>query len=306
MRLIRCTFSWLVAGSVLVLTTTGAHAQVTKRLLENFAGDRYLDTSIFTPSSPGWGVGVQEVNREIRAGKINMQIRSTSVVDSADTFPTGGDRFFRRNRLFINPDLLEDMVGLEAEVRVNSSTLIGCPIAGSARDEDTASYVRAMLQSAAFNDGSSTGEGDFTGDYFVDIALEKTDTRRTPANLVDVAAWVTRADSDDAGEATTVVRRVFARVRHGDRVRLSYIWNLDSKVVTFKMINLTRRSQKVFRFPFRRQVANPVASPNVRLRGTVQSRTVLPRCRPDRGVVRRPSGMIDADFDNIFVFIPRG
>jgi len=120
---------------------------------------------------------------------------------------------------------------------------------------------------------------------------------------------VTRADSADFSESTEIYRRYVTRVRHGDRIRLTYFWNLDTKVITFKVLNLTRRSQKVLRLPFRRFVdspENPIVSPNRSFWGNIQSRTILPRCRPDRGVVRRPAGMMDADFDNIFVYRPRG
>jgi len=153
MRSMRSVLPCLLAGSLLVTYTSGVSAQVTKKLLENFTGDRYLDTSVWIPTSPGWGDGIQEVNRELSRAKVNLQIRTTSVVNARDE----DDQLYRRNRLRINPDLLEGMVGLEAEIVVNSSEVTGCPIPGSSSTEETQSYVRAMMQSAMMNDGSSTG-----------------------------------------------------------------------------------------------------------------------------------------------------
>jgi len=142
MRPTRYVLPCLLAGSLLVTYTPGASAQVTKKLLENFAGDRYLDTSVWIPTSPGWGDGIQEVNRELSRAKVNLQIKATSVVNARDE----SDQLYRRNRLRINPDLLEGMVGLEAEIVVNASEVTGCPIPGSSSEEETQTTDRVPVR----------------------------------------------------------------------------------------------------------------------------------------------------------------
>lgn len=288
----------MLAVMIIGLSVSIADAQGRKTPLENFNGDRYVDTAIWSPTSAGWGYGIQQVNREIRRNALNLSIGSTSLVNSPDQ-SNGGNEFYRRNRLLISPQSITGIKGLEADIKVNSSRISGCPLPGSGDTEATKSRARAMIQSAAFNDGSSTGEGDFSGEYFVEIALEKSDKTRGAANFVDISVGIIRADNSDVSESTEILRKVIGRARHGERVRLSYRWDLTRKFIRFKALNLTRRSTRNFLYRFNATVPGPVVSPNSAYWGNIQSRTILPRCRPASGTVRRPSAMIDADFDNI-------
>jgi len=292
--------------SILVAAVLGASisstATAAKVLLDNFTGDRYVDTSVWAPTSPGWGWGVQEVNRQIRRGAVNLKIRATSVVNAPDTYPVPGDQFRRRNRMLLVPDNLEGMYGMESIIKVNAAQVRGCPIEGSGETERTTSYSYAAMESIAYNDGRSTGDGDYTGEVFIQFRLEKSDTSSAPANQMDIVARVSRSGDADAELVDFVVRKRLTRARIGDRVRMTYYWNYTSQQITFRAVNLRTKKAHVWRYRPSPRLTTAVPAQNPRFFGNIQARSDLPRCRPESGRVTRPMSMIDADFDNVFFF----
>jgi hypothetical protein len=141
---------WVV-GLLLLLPTWGQASHERFGVYENWAGgsmraDRWLGFEQF---------GGQEVRREVSGTSLHMRFRRQGGT-SSDVGWTNPP--FTSNGLNLaNPAAVDQ---LRVRFDVQSLTLSGCPA------NTTPSKARvAVIEIGRFNDGSSTGPGDRTGDY---------------------------------------------------------------------------------------------------------------------------------------------
>jgi hypothetical protein len=158
-----------------------------------------------------------ETSRGIVDGQLQLQLTSYGETNSDIGFPpNGGNQRLRIN----NPGAVTAM---QANVTVTSATVEGCP----ANPDRT--RVRAQLHGVFFNDGSSTGAGDQTGD--VRAIIEK---RRASPAANTIRAIVNRCIDPGCDNNETLASFVFVTgwtLGVGDTLELG--WEPDNDQFLF-------------------------------------------------------------------------
>lgn len=155
-----------------------------------------------TMRSERWGGSVdsaQEINREVlkRKGKLSMRLRR----EGATTSDAGFTGAFHR-LAFANP-LAVDQV--EATVEVKHLDVTPC-----AANVTFPSRIRTVQISLnKFNDGSSMGPGDLTGDHFGRIQVNRDGDSTDPRRWMRVQAFVFRCVDRPCSNAFSVGPGVF-------------------------------------------------------------------------------------------------
>lgn len=138
--------------------------------------------------------GAQEIQREVSGGRLHMRYR----IEGRTTSNSG--RSGSANILSpANPTAIDQ---IEADFRVASMVLTGCAL------NPTASVViPAQLQLARFNDGSSTGPGDRTGNRIAEILLRRRSDTTDADGILRVVGRMGRC-TNSACSTTAVVSEV--------------------------------------------------------------------------------------------------
>ena len=177
----------------------------------------YDDWSQPTIRSDRWrGVedfGGQEVKREVQGDTLQMRFR----LEGGTVSDTGA--FFADNFLLVTNPLAVDQ--LAAEFQVKALTVTGCPA------NPTASRARAArLPITRFNDGTSTGLGDRTGDHFgLIVARRDSDATEAPGILL-VSGSVLRCTDSGCTDTSDVAFIVLPQtVQVGEPFTLRLIWD---------------------------------------------------------------------------------
>lgn len=177
----------------------------------------YDDWSQPTIRSDRWrGVedfGGQEVKREVQGDKLQMRFRL-----EGGTFSDTG-AFFADNFLLVTNPLSVDQ--LEAEFQVKALTVTGCPA------NPTASRARAArLLITRFNDGTSTGPGDRTGDHFGLIVARRDSNATEEPGILLVSGSVLRCTDPGCTDTSDVAFIVLPQtVQVGEPFTLRLIWD---------------------------------------------------------------------------------
>jgi hypothetical protein len=177
----------------------------------------YEDWSQPTIRSDRWrGVedfGGQEVKREVQGDTLQMRFRL-----EGGTFSDTG-AFFADNFLLVTNPLSVDQ--LEAEFQVKALTVTGCSA------NPTASRARAArLLITRFNDGTSTGPGDRTGDHFGLIVARRDSNATEDPGILQVAGAVVRCINPGCTATTDVASIVLPEtVQVGEPFTLRLIWD---------------------------------------------------------------------------------
>jgi hypothetical protein len=177
----------------------------------------YDDWSQPTIRSDRWrGIedfGGQEVKREVQGDTLQMRFR----LGGGTLSDTGA--FFADNFLLVTNPLSVDQ--LEAEFQVKALTVTGCTA------NPTASRARAArLLITRFNDGTSTGPGDRTGDHFgLIVARRDSDATEAPGILL-VSGSVLRCTDPGCTDTSDVAFIVLPQtVQVGEPFTLRLIWD---------------------------------------------------------------------------------
>lgn len=180
------------------------------------AFELYDDFSSPTILSRRWSGGETpgglEVARIVRMGQLMMRLRR-----EGDTASDSGTPGITANRLsHPNPSAVDQ---IQADFTVQSVTLTTC--------EANVSLGRsrpAGLALARFNDGTSTGPGDRTGDHVASVAAQRSSNAGASRALSVVASWSRCADpecsTNDFITATTL-----GTVQIGQTFTIRVIWD---------------------------------------------------------------------------------
>jgi hypothetical protein len=157
--------------------------------------------------------GGQEVKREVQGDTLQMRFR----LGGGTLSDTGA--FFADNFLLVTNPLSVDQ--LEAEFQVKALTVTGCTA------NPTASRARAArLLITRFNDGTSTGPGDRTGDHFGLIVARRDSNATEAPGILLVSGSVLRCTDPGCTDTSDVAFIVLPQtVQVGEPFTLRLIWD---------------------------------------------------------------------------------
>jgi hypothetical protein len=269
----------LLAVAVLMCGADAAGAQTTR--YDDFRGQTSLDPARWygVQSTLGSsGVGGLDLVREVAGGRLSLSHRVVGRTDS----DTG--REVSRNQVILaaNPELV---TALAFTVNVTRVTLVGCPVPGSLQ-----AFVRAAAVGTFFNDGSSTGVADRTGDIGAIVWLERSSASADPDRVLETRGFLFRCTNTDCSTTTTLPGAVaLGSARIGKATRLRMTWEPDNDRFSFQ------KNDELVQFVSYAGMSDttPPVSPakSLQVRGDVGNCTAEPR----------PVGAITAHFDDVFV-----
>jgi len=139
--------------------------------------------------------GGQEIRRELRGNKLAMRFRR-----EGDTASNVGQRTSSHRLNFSDPVSLDQ---IEADFKVKSFTVTGCAA------NSTPSMVSAGgVSLTGFNDGSSIGAGDRTGNHFGLIRAQRFSNSSDGKGILRAIGFLIRCD-DPSCDTTTTVSSIF-------------------------------------------------------------------------------------------------
>lgn len=202
----------VAVGAALILWPLGAAALEPLAVYENWSQslirrDRWQG---------GEGFGGQEVKRVIAANALSMRYRRQGFTSSN----TGNTNSFQFLNL-ANPAQVNE---LEATFTVTDLTMPAC--AGNNVGATTRSRV-AQVNIAPFNDGTSSGPGDRTGDYSVGVQAFRDGSSPDAVGVLRVSGFVNRCTNAacSTGTSTTIASINLASVTIGQTFTLRAKWD---------------------------------------------------------------------------------
>lgn len=168
----------------------------------------YDDFSLKTINPDNWHGGESdsaasgpstESSRGIKGGKLQLQLTSYGGTSSDTGLPPNSGIL----RLLINDP--GPVTAMQAKVTVKSALTEHCEA------NTTPTRVRAGIRGSFFNDGSSSGAGDQTGD--IRAQFEKRRTSTTGGGFTDsIRAFINRCSDADCDTSTTPASHTFTKV----------------------------------------------------------------------------------------------
>jgi hypothetical protein len=156
------------------MTVATASAQST--LYDDFSA-KELNPDRWTSQQSG--TGGLDLIRQPLSGKLLMTLRVVG-----DTNPSTGERATHNQLRFRNGSAINTV---RFNLTVRGFGVLGCEAAGGGRSRSLAGFFSAL-----FNDGSSSGSGDQTGDVGAFIFLQRASDSADPADLLRVVAGIIR------------------------------------------------------------------------------------------------------------------
>lgn len=179
----------------------------------------YEDWSAQTIRSDRWrGIetpgGGQEIKREVSKDRLHMGYRM-----EGDTSSNSGTRV-SANNLNLSPRNPTAIDQIEADFEVASMVVTGC--AANPRASEAAA---ARLNFAKFNDGTSTGPGDRTGDHFAAILARRFSNSADADGILRVVGRLSRCNTATCSETTFSEVNLPQTVKVRDRFTLRLVWD---------------------------------------------------------------------------------
>jgi hypothetical protein len=204
-----------LAGIVLLVPTQGKAGHEPFGLYESWDNPtiqsrRWRGSEIF---------GGQEVKREVENGKLRMRFRR-----EGETGSDVGTNFSSNLLNVTNPTSVDQM---EAEFTVSNVTVTGCEANPAPSTAGAAGVVLAR-----FNDGSSSGPGDRTGDYFALIQAQRNSIFGPPGAL-SIATNLLRCDDPGCFAISLPPFGILGTVEVGASFRLRIIWDSTNNQFVF-------------------------------------------------------------------------
>ncbi len=218
------------------------------------------------------GLGA-EATRLIQGTALRMTYRAYGPT-SSNSGLTGSSNRLR----FINP---ATVTAIRATVNVKSVQLVTCPL------NPEPLRVRARLQGTFFNAGTPGPPSDSTNDVVGSIRLQRRGDSADPAGILRVFGGVFRCDDAPCNASTDLFLQDLGTVALGTSATISVQWDQPNHQFIFGF------GATVVTAPYTVSDTSSTANPNKRLdvQVAVPSCTALPR----------PTGFIDASFDDVFV-----
>jgi len=200
------------------------HAQNT--LYDNFTQNE-LDPAKW--SSQQSGVGGLEL---IRQPFFNRLVMSHRVVGA--TSNDLGQRSSRNQLRFVSGGSL---TAIKFDVTVQDFEVLGCEVPGSAISRSLAGFFGVF-----FNDGTSTGPGDQTGDVNVFLFLYRTSISTDPEHLLRTEAGMIRCANANCSLTQDIAILDLGTVAKGDSATLRISWDPNNQRMDFQKNNDEVRS----------------------------------------------------------------
>jgi len=156
----------------------------------------------------------QEVERDIRGHKLLMRHRRQGVTAMGDAGFVGASNVMSLN----NPTAIDQ---LEVEFNIRQAAVVGCAA------NPTFTRLRpAGISLNKFNDGTSPGPGNMTGDHFVRVLVNREAFTADPEGVLTVQAFVFRCINAVCSNAiSNVFNLAVATVTVGENFALRAVWD---------------------------------------------------------------------------------
>ena len=246
---------------------------------DSFSGDR-IDPQLWQGSDISRFT--VDAAREVSRGNLRLSNRSY-----ADQSFSGG-RVKRSVRLnFSDSDSVTSLLGW---LNVRDLELVGCSI-----DTGTSTRAEVRFSGYFFNDGTSTGPGDYTGDVWARIRLSRESDSTDPSGILSVAVQVWQCSNPScAGDGTTFFldSTSLGTVSVGEWVAIGIIWDPDRDLFVFY-----RSGAPPLAYSYATDVSSDAFPPVIPAGKEVNARVIAENCVPEP----RPMGKIEAEIAAILV-----
>jgi hypothetical protein len=154
-----------------------------------------------------------EARREVKDGNLLMRFRLEGATSSNDGFTPAMQVFRMLNRSAVN--------AIKVKFLVKNYTVVGC------EENNQMTRIRpAAITLSKFNDGSSKGSNDQTGDHFVRIMVNREAFTSDPQGKMTVQAFLFRCtDSICSYALGSVADLNMGQVKVGEEFSLRIVWD---------------------------------------------------------------------------------
>jgi len=261
--------------ALLALTTASiAHAQFV--MYDEFNGSK-LSSKRWVPGSVG-PLGAVEYRRYLSQGELRM-----SLYGIGNRSTTTGSRVRLRNRIYMHPDAASGLKSFQMRARVDGVKVRGCTAPGA-----DVTRARLFMDLLWFNDGRSSGPGDFTGDVFATLGLRQSTDEDPAAKILSVVGRVFRCEDagcNDFQQLGSSVR--LGEVAQGDVVDLTSNWDRNNALLKWAA-KVPGKQVMSGSFDYLSFVSTPVASHNRDYAASIHLRTEIADCDVENSGSRAP------------------
>jgi hypothetical protein len=250
-------------------------------LFTTLAGSVYAQSSLYDNFDNGelsqarWsaqqqGTGGLELVREIRRGRLLMGHRVLGMINTGQTTSI--------NRL--NFELGRNLTALRFNITVRDVSVLGC-----SDPEGNISRSFAGFNGTLFNDGSSSGSRDATGNLGAFLFVERRSDSVDPPEMLHVIAGTFRCLNNSCSRVEDV-QRDLGTVTIGEQVSLRVVWDELNSQLRFR-----KNRDAVVRVRYEGSVARRINSRTLLVRGDAAN------CLDSR----RGVAAMGASFDDVFI-----
>lgn len=180
--------------------------------------------------------------------------------------------------------IARDFIAMQWDTAVQSYLLEGCVTPGT-----PPSRLQVAMQLPLFNDGTSLGDDDETGNVEAQLRLQRTSDSQAPPDVLEAEGLVTRCQVPDCSTRDELGPVAVGQVLLGQMNTFQMIWDTVRRQVSFQQLDTP-------------PVALSYSVPVVRtLRG---DRMWVVTGTGANCTAGRPFAEVSATLDNIFVFFP--
>jgi hypothetical protein len=259
---------------ILMLAVFPANALEPFALYDDFTGDRIDPNKWIARDITG---GVLDAVRVVNHNRLHLRSRAYS-----NTTFTGG-----RNRGDVRLNLANAnaITAMRAHLVVTGVDVVGC-----GEPTGTVTRMRGRIGGQFFNDGTSSGPGDSTGDLFVQMVVFRSSDSLDPPGVMGIFANLFHCGEPACiGGTTLFVDNVsFGTIRVGEVTRFTIQWDEPNNLFIFQR----DRQPPVFAaYDPALNVAPPVGGKQLGIASEIENCAVAPR----------PEGSMNVVFDNVLV-----
>jgi hypothetical protein len=216
------------------------------------------------------GTGGLELVREIRNGRLLMEYRVLGMIDTGQITSI--------NRL--NFELGRNLTALRFDITVRDVSVLGCSDPGGNISRSFAGFNGTL-----FNDGSSSGSGDATGNFGAFLFVERRSDSEEPPEMLHVIAGTFRCLNNGCSRVEDV-QEDLGTVTIGEEVSLQMVWDELNSQIRFR-----KNRDAVVRVRYEGSVARRINGRTLQIRGDAANCLDGPR----------PVAAMSAFFDNVFI-----
>jgi len=276
-------------GFVIALTPMAERVEAQLVVFDEFEGS-ILNPRKWIPGSVG-PTGAVEYARFVSNGELRMRLYGIG-----DQKETTGEVKRLRNRIYMHPDFGNPSIrAFQTTMRINSGKVRACA------DPDAAtSRARFFMDTLWFNDGRSTGPGDFTGDVFTSIEVRRTSADADLApNEFQVLGTINQCGNARCTDFPQLSEPlVLGRIRIGARVQLRVTWRENAQEFKWRA-KVKGFPPMVQAYSYGADVAAPSPTFNPGLKMSLQTRVDVPDCNVEASAAPRPFGIMDVAVQNV-------